>query len=154
MLSSPLFFNIAVADGTSATRHTVDSVESRKTAIATSLKPRMHVIDLVDNCGKHKVYFTLVKWSSSTFACPQFCSELSSWVILILTRSLSMYVSVLSKNISSCCFCIGHQGGKGHYSRRCSYFDLWILWFLFMSHSRSRLSLIVLFARPRFRHAI
>lgn len=41
---------IAGAGGESTT-------SERREAIAGSPKPRMHVIDLVDNCGKHKVSF-------------------------------------------------------------------------------------------------
>lgn len=33
----------------------LSGADTRRRAIENSGKPRMHVIDLVDNCGKHKV---------------------------------------------------------------------------------------------------
>eukprot|EP00903_Cladosiphon_okamuranus_P009024 g8630.t2 len=49
----------------------VSTTSGRRDAIAASPKPRMHVIDLVDNCGKHKV----MSMSTALGLSPEFCGE-------------------------------------------------------------------------------
>lgn len=42
----------------------------RRDAIERSPKPRMHVIDLVDNCGKHKASPALTLFASQFYTMP------------------------------------------------------------------------------------